>query len=121
MANASGGAGRKKSSRKSGTNEDSTPSESIAPQKESGNTSGGKGKAAPLAHESTGISGLYDRTVRYLKSVRTEMGRISWPSMKDLRAATIVVVVTLVIVAAYMGVVDQLLTWVFKTPVATGF
>lgn len=49
------------------------------------------------------------------------MKRVSWPSVKEVRAATIVVMVTLLLISGYMGVVDWLLTLFFGTPVATGY
>lgn len=56
----------------------------------------------------------------FLKSVRSEMGRVTWPSWKELRLSTVVVIVTLLLVSMYMGVVDWLLSLVFGTP-STGF
>ncbi|NMA26253.1 MAG: preprotein translocase subunit SecE [Burkholderiales bacterium] len=49
------------------------------------------------------------------------MKRVTWPSAKEVRAATIVVMVTLLVVSSYMGIVDWLLTLLFGTPVATGY
>ena len=57
---------------------------------------------------------------RFLKSVRSEMDRVTWPSWKELRTSTIVVVVTLLLVSMYMGVVDYVLSLLFGTP-QTGF
>jgi len=34
---------------------------------------------------------------------------VSWPTRDELRASTIVVIVTVLIVAAYIGVVDRVL------------
>jgi preprotein translocase SecE subunit len=36
---------------------------------------------------------------------------VSWPTRDELRASTIVVIVTVLIVAAYIGVVDRVSTW----------
>lgn len=49
------------------------------------------------------------------------MKRVTWPSVKEVRTATIVVMVTLLVVSSYMGIVDWLLTLFFGTPVATGY
>jgi preprotein translocase subunit SecE len=62
----------------------------------------------------------YDAVVRFLKSVHSEMERVTWPSWKELRMSTVVVVATLLLVSLYMGVVDWVLSIVFGTP-ATGF
>ncbi|MBI2266070.1 MAG: preprotein translocase subunit SecE [Armatimonadetes bacterium] len=57
---------------------------------------------------------LYDRIARYLKSVKSEIKRVTWPSRQELRTATIVVAMTVVIVSMYMWVVDTILEKVFK-------
>ena len=45
----------------------------------------------------------------YIKDVRQEMTRVSWPTREELRDSTIVVIVTVLLVAAFIGVVDRLL------------
>ena len=61
-----------------------------------------------------------DSVQRFLKSVRSEMDRVTWPSWKELRSSTIVVVLTLLLVSCYMGLVDWVLSLLFGTP-KTGF
>ena len=61
-----------------------------------------------------------DSVKRFLNSVRGEIDRVTWPSWKELRSSTIVVVLTLLLVSAYMGVVDWVLSLLFGTP-KTGF
>ncbi|MDQ7821965.1 MAG: preprotein translocase subunit SecE [Candidatus Eremiobacteraeota bacterium] len=55
-----------------------------------------------------------DDLVKYLKAVRSEVKRISWPSPQELKASTIVVLVTLAVVTAYLSLVDNLLAAFFK-------
>ena len=43
----------------------------------------------------------------YLKDVRSELGKVSWPTREELRDSTIVVIVTVLLVAAFIGLVDQ--------------
>jgi len=43
----------------------------------------------------------------YLKDVRAELGKVSWPTREELRDSTIVVIVTVLLVAAFIGIVDQ--------------
>ncbi len=59
------------------------------------------------------IKKLFGDLQKYLKAVRSEVKRISWPSSQELRASTIVVIVTLVIVTAYLYVVDTVLGEIF--------
>jgi preprotein translocase subunit SecE len=46
----------------------------------------------------------------FIKDVRVEATKVSWPTREELRDSTIVVIVTVLIVAAYIGLVDRILT-----------
>ena len=46
----------------------------------------------------------------FVKEVRLESAKISWPTRHELQESTVVVIVTIVIVTAFVGVVDQGLT-----------
>jgi len=66
-------------------------------------------------------TGLKDRmevwfsgATRYLKSVRGELKRIVWPDKVALRAYTIVVLATLVMVTLFLWICDVAFTWVFN-------
>lgn len=50
----------------------------------------------------------------YLHQVKLEMGRVSWPSRRELQAATMVVMMTLLIFSAYLGVFDWVLRHILK-------
>ena len=56
------------------------------------------------------------RTKGFLSDVRNEMRHVTHPSVKEVRATTVVVIVTVALFGAYFGVVDYLLghgmTWV---------
>jgi preprotein translocase subunit SecE len=43
----------------------------------------------------------------YGKDVRGELSKVSWPTREELRDSTIVVIVTVLLVAAFIGIVDQ--------------
>jgi preprotein translocase subunit SecE len=49
------------------------------------------------------------RMREFWKNVGVEITKVSWPTRDELRASTIVVIVTVLIVAAYIGVVDRVL------------
>lgn len=54
---------------------------------------------------------LVDKGREYVKDVRQEMTRVSWPTREELRDSTIVVIVAVLLVAAFIGVVDRVLTY----------
>jgi len=43
----------------------------------------------------------------YGKDVRGELSKVSWPTREELRDSTIVVIITVLLVAAFIGIVDQ--------------
>ena len=47
-----------------------------------------------------------ERTKDYVNELNTEMRRVTWPSWKQVRATTIVVIISVFAFAAYFWVVD---------------
>jgi preprotein translocase subunit SecE len=54
------------------------------------------------------------RSRAFLEECWAELKKVTWPSRKETQAATIVVVIGVLIVAVYLGVVDFVLSWVIK-------
>ena len=54
------------------------------------------------------VSGWPVRTKNYFEELQMEMRRVTWPSWKQVRATTSVVIVAVFAFAAYFAVVDQL-------------
>ena len=48
----------------------------------------------------------------YLKNVKLEMQKVSWPTVDEIKGSTGVVIITLVLVGIYIGIIDFLLTGV---------
>jgi len=48
-----------------------------------------------------------ERLREYGKDVRGELAKVSWPTREELRDSTVVVIVTVLLVAAFIGIVDQ--------------
>jgi preprotein translocase subunit SecE len=44
--------------------------------------------------------------MKFLRDVRVEMGKVTWPTRKDLAQSTLVVLVAVAIAAAYTSVLD---------------
>ena len=44
----------------------------------------------------------------YFEELQTEMRRVTWPSWKQVRATTLVVIVAVFAFAAYIAVIDQI-------------
>jgi len=48
----------------------------------------------------------WERVVRYLREVRTEMGKVTWPQKKEIIGSTLVVIVSVFLVSFFLGLVD---------------
>ncbi len=53
---------------------------------------------------------LAGRTATYLKEVRAEMSKVSWPTWDDLRRSTTVIIIFVVIIGIVIGLMD----WAFS-------
>ena len=53
--------------------------------------------------------GWTEQVREFGKDVRSEISKVSWPTRTELRDSTIVVIVTVLIVAAFVGLVDRAL------------
>ena len=66
-----------------------------------------------------GVTGWWGRSRRFLSEVRNEMGRVTWPSKKEVYATTLVVILFSVAMGVYLWVVDlgldALIRWVYRT------
>ena len=54
------------------------------------------------------VSSWPAQTKGYIEELQAEMRRVTWPSWKQVRATTTVVIVAVFAFAAYFAVVDQL-------------
>jgi preprotein translocase subunit SecE len=63
------------------------------------------------------VSGWFGRARRFLTEVRAELGRVTWPSRREVWATTLVVILISMLIGIYLYVVDlslsALVAWVF--------
>ena len=55
-----------------------------------------------------------DKARDYFKEVVAELKRVTWPTKKDTMAATWVVIITVIILSAFLGIVDLGLSQMIK-------
>ena len=60
---------------------------------------------------------MLDRWKTFLREVRGEINKVTWPKRKEVRGTTIVVLITCVIFGVYLWFVDivmgRVLTWLY--------
>lgn len=52
------------------------------------------------------LNNLFHKLVNFVKEARAELKKVTWPNKKQLISSTIVVIITVAIVAVFLGVVD---------------
>jgi len=63
----------------------------------------------PAARRHT--AGAWTRTTQFLRDVRAEMRRVSWPSANEVRNTTIITLIAVIFFALYLFGVDRV--WAF--------
>jgi len=52
---------------------------------------------------------MFGKFVTFLKEVRAELKKVTWPSRRELIGSTIVTIVVTIIISIFIGIVDRLL------------
>ena len=51
-----------------------------------------------------------DRAIRYLREVRSELRKVTWPQRKEVIRSTVVVIAATFVVSFFLGAVDLVLS-----------
>ena len=57
------------------------------------------------------VGGWFGRARQFLIEVRAELGRVTWPTRREVWATTIVVIIISVIIGLYLYAWDIVLSW----------
>jgi preprotein translocase subunit SecE len=60
------------------------------------------------------IKEKFEVAIQFLREVRTELKKVTWPSRKDTLSGTLVVLVAVFIIAIFLGIVDSGLSSLVK-------
>ncbi len=52
------------------------------------------------------IKDKFETARQFLREVKTELKKVTWPSRKDTLSGTVVVLVAVIIIAIFLGIVD---------------
>ncbi|KPJ58885.1 MAG: hypothetical protein AMJ46_13355 [Latescibacteria bacterium DG_63] len=55
------------------------------------------------------LKGRLEQLKTFLKEVRLEMSKVTWPTRAEIKDATVVVIISVVVIAAFIGVIDWVL------------
>ncbi len=60
------------------------------------------------------LGGTVESVKQFLREVKTELKKVTWPSRKDTLSGTAIVLVTVFIIAVFLGIVDSGLSNLIK-------
>jgi preprotein translocase subunit SecE len=64
----------------------------------------------PASNQGTDtVKKLIERLKIFFKEVRLEMSKVTWPTRAELKDSTIVVIVSCLVISAFIGTVDWIL------------
>jgi len=62
-----------------------------------------------------GVKEGFDTARTFLQEAWAELRRVQWPTQKEVRAATAVVIILVSSVAIFLFIVDAILSWFLQT------
>ena len=66
------------------------------------------------------IQSKFEGGKQFLREVKTELKKVTWPSRRDTLAGTAVVLVTVLILGFFLGIADSLLSYIIKALLKSG-
>jgi len=52
------------------------------------------------------LNNLFRKIINFIKEARAELRKVTWPNRKQLISSTVVVMITVALVAVFLGIVD---------------
>ena len=70
----------------------------------------------PRKKISTGLNkdGYIEKTLQYLREVKAELKKVTWPSRQQTLGSTVVVIVIVMIISAFLGIADMSLSGLIR-------
>ncbi len=54
----------------------------------------------------SGVGGFLDKSVQFLREVKAELKKVTWPPRKNTIGSTFVVIILVIIISVFLGLVD---------------
>jgi len=53
---------------------------------------------------------MFNKIAKFLKEVRSELTKVTWPTRRELIGSTIVTIVVTIVISVFIGIVDRILS-----------
>lgn len=50
------------------------------------------------------------KSIQFLREVKQEMDRVTWPTKDEVKGATVVVIIVVILIGFFIGLVDKIFT-----------
>jgi len=68
-------------------------------------------KKAPISFARSTVvkkeKNIFDKAIQFLREVKIELKKVTWPSRKQTMGSTVVVIVLVIIISLFLGLVDM--------------
>lgn len=61
---------------------------------------------APGKPKTAGGDGIVQKSIQFLREVKIELKKVTWPSRKQTMGSTVVVIILVMVISLFLGVVD---------------
>ena len=61
----------------------------------------------------SGVVALAQRSAGYLRDVRAEIRKVTWPTWSDLRRTTVIVSIFVIVIGIIIGIMDRISSLLF--------
>jgi len=55
---------------------------------------------------------MFKKLISFLREVRQEMKKVTWPTRREISGSTGIVIISVMLVAVYLGIIDAILQWI---------
>jgi preprotein translocase, SecE subunit, bacterial len=77
-------------------------------------------QGGPAAVTATKSPGKIQSFVQYIESAKTELGKVSWPTKKEVKVTSIAVLILVVVMCFFLGIVDLILSKIIEAILSMG-
>lgn len=89
-------------------------------QEKASAVTGGKTQAAAGALNTEQSTSKVQSLFNYFEDAKTELGKVSWPTRKEVKATSIAVLILVVVMCFFLGIVDILLAKIIESILSMG-
>ncbi len=77
-------------------------------------------QSAPSKKAAPGKENFIGKSIRFLREVKAELKKVTWPSKKQTIGSTVMVIIVVMVISFFLGLVDMTLSGIISTVLQWG-